>query len=429
MKTMKKSIVLLIAVFLSVLSMASAQTNENQQRQRDIKIAEGIIAEIFGDQSSENLSFPGLRERNVLSEYIPGYGVHFTISPGLSNIVHVRSLRSNEEEIRVELQQNGNSSGSDFDQEEEIKEKIFEYMTKYASLISGLSDNETIRVTYAPNQSRSATWVFFENGDQKRRSQNGVSVWAKVFDLKQYRNGNISEQQLMNRISTHSLDGEETYTDFNIFASVLETALNSADVEHLRVSGKPRMEYLPGLGVRYRVQVSARPSVILNELQFLEGNIEFEMDSLRMNLDESLKMVEESLAPLVIKLDSMQEIDELSKEERERFQQELQEQRQEIQAHQNSLRSVNRPAVYGLRSTSNDSLDLSGEAEAIMDELLNVIENYGSTLTSLNDDEMLMISVSWSGRSDDLPERTEVRIKKSDLLNGEDPDVEEIKRR
>ncbi|MDX1640549.1 MAG: hypothetical protein R3220_02545 [Balneolaceae bacterium] len=424
---MKKSIVLLITVFLSLVSMAMAQTNENQQRQRDIKIAEGIIAEIFGNQGSQNVVFPGLKQQNVRGEYVPGYGVHFTVSAGFSNFVHLRNLTSEDDEVQVEVQSNGLSS-SDSDNEDEIKEKILEYMTKYASLISGLSDDETVRVTYAPNHSGTMTWVFVQDGERSETSQSGISVWAKVSDLKQYSDGNISEQQLRDRINTHTLDGEETYRDFNIFSSVLETALNDADTEHLRVSRKPRMEYLPGLGVRYRVQVSTRPSVILNELQMFDGNFEFKLDSLRFNLDESMKLMEESLAPLIIKLDSITEFDDMSDEDRERFQKEMQEHRREIQSHQNTLRKAS-PSVYGFRSTSNDSLDLNTEVDAIMNELLNVVENYGSTLTSLDDDEMLMISVNWSGRSDDLPERTEVRIKKSDLLRGEDPDIEKIERR
>lgn len=431
MKTMKKSILLLVAVFLSLLSMATAQTNEAQQRQRDIKIAEGILAEIFGTaQSQNNAWWDGSYGSNVRGEYVKGYGIHFTITLTYSGRAFLRNLNSENETVHIEVQSNNDSaSASNLDNTEAVEQKILEYMTKYASLISGLSDDETVRVTYAPNNTNTMTWVFVQDGERSETSQSGVSVWAKVSDLKQYRNGNISEQQLRNRINTHVLNGEETYRDFNIFSSVLETALNDADTEHLRVSGKPQMEYLPGLGVRYRVQVSARPSVILNELQMFDGGFEIHMDSLRMNLDESLKMVEKSLAPLVIKLDSMREIDELSKEERQRFQQELQMQQEEIQAHQNALRKANSPSVYGFRSATEDSLDLSGEADAIMDELLSVIENYGSTLTSLNDDEMLMISVNWSGRSDDLPERTEVRIKKSDLLRGEDPDIEEIERR
>ena len=83
MKTMKKSILLLFAVFISLISVAAAQTNEAQQRDRDIKIAEGILAEIFDTQSSSKNGFlTGFKNRNVRREYIPGYGVHFTVSSG-----------------------------------------------------------------------------------------------------------------------------------------------------------------------------------------------------------------------------------------------------------------------------------------------------------------------------------------------------------
>jgi hypothetical protein len=188
------------------------------------------------------------------------------------------------------------------------------------------------------------------------------------------------------------------------------------------------MEYLPGLGVRYKVQVSARPSVMLEELRFGDVDFEFKLDSLRMNLDQSLRLVEESLNPLILKLDSVIDLD-ISDEELDEIKQNLHEHRQEIRIHHDSLQNTQNNYSYAWRSTSDEDIDLESEVDAIMDELLSVIANYGSTLTSLDDDEMLMISVNWSSRSENLPERTEIRIKKSDLLSGDDPDIEEIERR
>jgi hypothetical protein len=406
--------------------MAAAQTDENQQRQRDIKIAEGILAEIFDSRENQYGVLAGFQDRNVRGEYISGYGVHFTVSSG-SNFVHIRNFSSNEEQIRVEVQ-NGNSSDENSEDMDEIREKMNEYMTKYASLISGLSDDETVRVTYASSRNESFRWVIIADDDRTVETEPGLSVWAKVSDLNAFKNGRISEQELMNRINSHELDGEETYKDFNVFASVLETALNSTGNKNLRVNRKPQMEYLPGLGVRYKVQVSARPSIILEELRFGDLDFQIKMDSLQMNLDKSLRLVEESLNPLIIKLDSMVDLD-LSEEELDRIKQNLHEHRQEIRIHHDSLQNTQNNYSYAWRSTSDEDIDLESEADAIMDELLSVIANYGSTLTSLDDDEMLMISVNWSSRSENLPERTEIRIKKSDLLSGDDPDIEDIERR
>lgn len=426
MKTMKKSITFLIAVFLCLVSIAAAQADENQQRQRDIKIAEGILAEIFDSRENQYGVLAGFQDRNVRGEYISGYGVHFTVTSG-SNFVHIRNFSSNEEQIRVEVQ-NGDSSDENSEDMDEIREKMNEYMTKYASLISGLSEDETVRVTYASSRNESFQWVIIADDDRTVETEPGLSVWAKVSDLNAFKNGRISEQELMNRINSHELDGEETYKDFNVFASVLETALNSTGNKNLRVNRKPQMEYLPGLGVRYKVQVSARPSVILEELRFGDLDFQIKMDSLQMNLDKSLRLVEESLNPLIIKLDSMVDLD-LSDEELDRIKQNLHEHRQEIRIHHDSLQNSQNNYSYAWRSTSDEDIDLESEADAIMDELLSVITNYGSTLTSLDDDEMLMISVNWSSRSENLPERTEIRIKKSDLLSGDDPDIEDIERR
>lgn len=425
MKTMKKSILFLITILLGIISVTSAQTSEDRQRDRDIKIAEGILTEIFGEEGSGDIVFPGLQNRSVRGEYIPGYGVHFTVSPGSSRFV-IHGYRSgDDEDVRVEFSNDDDSSG---DATQAAEEKILEYMIRYASLISGVPDDETVRVTYAPNRSSSVRWVFVGDHNHTQKASPGISVWAQMGDLKAFRDGDISEEQLMNRINTHMLDEEESYKDFNVFASVLETALNSVDTEYLRVNRKPQMEYLPGLGVRYQVQVTTRPSVILNEISIEDGNFEFRMDSLRFNLDESLKLMEESLNPLILKLDSVIDLD-LTEEEREKMRSELREKRREIRIHQDSLRSSMRPPAPPSPSAMKDSVDLQPEADAIIDELLSVIETYGSTLISLGNDEMLMISVNWSGRSDDLPERTEVRIRKSDLMNGDDPEIKEIERR
>lgn len=429
MKTMKKSILFLITILLGIISVTSAQTSEDRQRERDINIAEGILTEIFGEEESGDIVFPGFQNRSVRGEYIPGYGVHFTISPGSGAFV-IHGYRSgDDEDVRVEFSGDDDSSESPGDATQAAEEKILEYMSRYASLISGVPDNETVRVTYAPNRTFSTRWVFVGDDNRTQKASTGISVWAEMADLKAFREGDISEPTLMNRITKHTLDSEENLKDFNVFASVLETALNSVDTEYLRVNRKPQMEYLPGLGVRYRVQVTTRPSVILNEISIQDGNFEFRMDSLRFNLDESLKLMEESLNPLILKLDSVIDLD-LTEEEREEMRSELREKRREIRIHQDSLRSSMRPlAPPSPPHARMDTLDLQPEADAIMNELQSVIETYGSTLSSLADDEMLMISVNWSGRSDDMPERTEVRIRKSDLLDGQDPDIEEIKRR
>jgi len=430
MKTMKKSIVFLIIIILGIASAVDAQTSENSQRERDNNIAGGILTEMFEDEDSGDILLSGFQTISVYGEYIPGYGVHLTISPGSSRFVFHELQTRGDNEGRVEI--SGDSSSESYNGgREDVQERIVEYMSRYAALISGVADNETVRVTYTPNRSSSMNWRFMNENNHTQKSSPGVSVWARMGDLKSFREGDISEQELMSRIETHILNSDENYKDFNVFASVLETALNSVDTEYLRVARKPQMEYLPGLGVRYRVQVSTKPSIILDDIHFLDGDFEFRMDSLRINLDESLRLMEESLHPLMLRLDSMFDLN-LSDEEREQLRRELNEQRSDIRIQRDSLRNSMQPPSPPSSPTPParaNSADLQPEADAIMDELLSVIKTYGSTLASLSDDEMLMISVNWSGRTDELPKRTEVRIKKSDLLNGDEPDIEEIKRR
>ncbi len=76
------------------------------------------------------------------------------------------------------------------------------------------------------------------------------------------------------------------------------------------------------------------------------------------------------------------------------------------------------------RFAEQDTLDLSDDVDRFLDELKNTVANYGPTLQSLDENELLMITINWSGRNPTVPERTYLRIKKTDLLRGAEPIIE-----
>jgi hypothetical protein len=431
MKKLKTASIILLILTGWIYTPAVAQNSDAEQRERDMKIAEEILSEIFRDNEEEFefLSFSG---RNIQSEYIPGFGVHFLLSSRSFTILppppkppHSSSSGSSVTVYNNNQESNEEGQLSAEERLQEIRQRINEYMLNYAPLIRGVPENEWIRVTYSPNR-RSGAGVFV-NGRQSSSDERGISVWASVSDLQQFRERSISESAMLNRMESSPVGKASDYKDLNVFASVLQTSLNSLDTEHLRVSREPIMTYLPGLGARYQVNVSAGTTFILNEIEIFDDNFRFQMDSMRFDLGETLQMLREGLEPLARSMDSLSGV--LSEEEREEIRRDIREQQEELRREQEELEEELKNTVrVEVRKDDGDRPDLNPDADLMMQEIENILETYGSTLTTLAESEMLMITIDWGGRDEDLPERTELRIRKGDLLDGDEPEMIEYRR-
>ncbi|NBB77651.1 MAG: hypothetical protein GVY02_09750 [Bacteroidetes bacterium] len=431
MEKIKKASIILLIFTGWFLTPLFAQNSDAEQRERDMNIAEEILSEIFSD-NEEEFEFLPFSGRNIQSEYIPDFGVHFMLSSRSFAILppppqppHSSSNSSSVTVYNSDQDSDGEGQLSEQERLQEVRERINEYMLNYAPLIRGVPESEWIRVTYSPNR-RSNTRVFV-NGRQRSSDQRGISVWASVSDLQQFRERSITENEMLNRMESSPIGKASDYKDLNVFASVLQTSLNSLDTEHLRVSRDPSMTYLPGLGARYHLNVSAGTTFILNEIEIFDDNFRFRMDSMRIDLDETLQMLREGLEPLARSMDSLSGV--LSEEEKEEIQRDIREQQEELRREQEELEEELKNTVNAeVRKEDGERPDLNPDADLMMEELENILETYGSTLNSLAEEEMLMITIDWGGRDEDLPERTELRIKKGDLLDGNKPQIIDYRR-
>lgn len=421
-----KNGILSVTFILLLTSFAFAQS-DRQQIDRDIRIAERILSELAQADGTRE-TFPGLSDRAANGTYIPGFGVHFIISPGFNTRFRFHRPQNGDQSFRFETDREDGEPGQSA---EAVKISVREYFKTYASTFSSLPENEWVRVSYGLRTDRSSGHVFEFFDEDRKSNQEAFSMWISAGDLDRYKNGSLREDQFMDRLQSADLTDTENRTDLNVFGSVLETALNDADTEYLRVSGTPKPVYLPGMGVQYRMNISVRPQVFINQLRISTEDFEMDLDSLMVGLSEGLEVMSEQLSPLAIKLDSIFS-GNLTREQRDSLRNEAREVRREIRIHADSLRNRVRPHTPRPPNPPGsiaDSVDVAVEYEKMMEQLNNVLSNYGSTLTSLPDNELLMITLNWSGRHRDLPQRTEVRIKKSDLLRGEEPEIEEIMRR
>lgn len=410
MKTILKLI--LITVFLH--AGAFAVFAQGEQLEREIRIAERILEEIFTTQTDAPLLRTGNAGR-VQAEYLPGTGVHFKIGHNRSpRLIHARP---------------GERDGADDNKttpitSDWVEARMLEYFTGYAGQLRGLSAREQVRITYGLHGDNQR-FVFFSPQNSERTAVEipRITMWASAADVKNFADGNLSEAQFSDRISGFDLTNTEEKKDLNIFASVLETALNSTGSEKLRVNRKPAYEYLPGLGVHFHLNAGtgrghefiffqnnantpANFSVELGDIVLRSPKIEFEMDSLRVSMQRLTDSLRVNSEELRIQAEELRRHAEVARETAQEFQ-----------------------SRFEFSFAEKDTVDLSGEVQEFIEQLKGVISDYGSTLQSLGDNELLMITVNWGGRNPTLPERTHIRITKRDLTSGSEPDIQEISRR
>jgi hypothetical protein len=74
-----KFLISICAAVLFSMTINSAVFGQNGDTSRDIRIAERILDEMFADISNTNSGFPFSDEGSVRGEYIPGFGLHFSV--------------------------------------------------------------------------------------------------------------------------------------------------------------------------------------------------------------------------------------------------------------------------------------------------------------------------------------------------------------
>lgn len=405
-----------IAPLIFILILASgtgwAQTANNE---REIRIAEGILAELF-DAKDTGFSFRGGNIRGVSGEYIPEYGVHFKIGTNVHPETVRVILRGH---AQIEQAEDPDTTENAEINKSFVEDRFMEYFKSYASLLRDVPDQEVIRLTFGARSSGRTIVTYPSGADRQRNTIPEMTAWALVSDIKSYSSGNLSEREFEDRIQVRDLSDQESERDQEVFSSILEAALNQAGAEHIRIRRNPQVEYLPGLGLNYQVQVSfgSRPFFGDFDLDIdLEG-VEFMLDSLNIGLTKLAENMGERIMPITVKLDSIFNPSRINGSSDSL-----------IRVYRDSL---DRSAPTSRNVAKEDSLsdeEIQEEINKLHAELIQTVTEYGQTLRSLQNNEILMITLNWSGRHPALPQRSVLRIRKSDLLNGSEPEIFRIER-
>lgn len=377
MKTMKRLIATSLMALL-LTSISFAQNFDTNRMNRDIKIMENILGEMFKTQFTSKEGTIQVRSQgytifgsgssgNVKGTYIPGYGVIFMI-PSISNRYSIVSRSGSDRQVVFQYSSDNNDSDRSIDKES-VTNRISEFLQDYASTIGQLKNDESILVIYgSANSSSDRVSVYNlrgavvdalgENKDDEEQNKPlpVISVSVKKSDLEAYRAGRLNADAFKNRLST-STSEEKERLDLKVLGNIFGTALGDGDGNqyHLINSNSLSYMYLDNFGALYSLD--------------LHRGHGFGTVTLRGGVFGS---------------------------NRDRNEQEIEELKVKLQEREKEL---------------NESLEK--EYDALIAKTKEFIVDYGRTLSSLKDDQYLLVSLNINDSSDIVPKRVDFQVKKS----------------
>lgn len=407
---MKRSFLILPLLILFTFAAGPLFAQSSDRFDRDIRIAESIIEELFGSEDSPR-SLATRSIRRVSGQYIPGYGIHFSI--GANNSPFFFGIAGSGD-IRIDINDQDDSEPETRSRlnREFVEERFMEYLKNYAPLFDDLPDNEVIRLTIGRHTSAPAAFTLRAGAPEARIQNANLTAWAAASDIRAFDDNSISESEFESRVEVVDLADKETERDQIVFASILQTSLEEVS-DTIRVRRSPVPEYLPGLGLSYTINANVRTGWFdFGDIQ-IDG-FRIETDSLSVEISKVLEEIDMSeIEKLAGRIDSITGLSS-SEFDASELRRSAEEARERITERQ--------------REALSDE-DVNQLADRFHEVLIQTVQDYGQTLRSLNNDEMLLITINWAGRHSALPARTELRIKKSDILNDRDPILDIIERR
>ncbi|MBO6712317.1 MAG: hypothetical protein JJ882_12655 [Balneola sp.] len=358
-----------LLILLLTPSLGWAQSFDANRMNRDIKIMENILGEMFktysGNTTSERVfiseSFTG--SRNVRGTYLPGYGIIFNVQTGSSFVISQSSDSEGSSNSFYYSYSTGESSNDDVKVDEEsVKDRIIEFLKDYASTIGQLKPTENVMVIYGSNSRHSFPALVYtsSNGkiDRKEREKLPVisgSVTKK--DLDDYRSGKINESAFAGKVKTASTKDKE-YLDLKVMGNIFETALKEQDDESFRLSGNVNYLMLDNFGAIFNLDASYRTN---NRLFGRVSGI--------------------TVTGAYIRTDSRDAPDAKEAEEKEA----------EFLANVNEAYSQ------------------------LKNNIKEYLVDYGRTVNSVKPDQYILTTVNVRGRYKDIPERIDFQLKKAVL--------------
>lgn len=379
MKSLKTYLLIGLLTIIIAPATAFSQTLDANRMNRDIRIMENILGELFKTQITPSThTLPNqtfvvtgsgvLHADNVRGTYLPGFGVIFNVSNSGTWGSSYRVLSGGGENgYTFYYDTDSNDKKAPVDQES-ITSRIQSFLKDYASTIGQLRDDERVMVIFGNQGNNSrlyARLLTTSSSGQKTTEEKEeipvISVSTKVSDLKEYRTGKINASKFEDRLAIATSKDKE-YLDLTVMGNIFKTALDGQEGEAFRLSGGVNHLMLDNFGALFSLDVrystGSRGRGVWDFNTVLRGRVETAV-------------------------------------------------------------SVNSQAQYTDAKIAEEKEELNKRVNqaysSLLTNLKEYIVDYGRTLSSLNNDQYLLLSITINGRFEDIPERIDLQVKKSVL--------------
>lgn len=376
MNTIKTYLLIGVLSFLLSPTQVFAQNLDANRMNRDIKIMENILGELFKIQPASSTTNEGVvinsyfsPNNTIKGTYLPGFGIIFKVA-GSKPVQIMVNNKNSENSAYIFYYDSKDSSEEDREIDvASVTERVTDFLKNYGSTIGQLKNDEKVMVIYGVNDKStrfpglSLAYAQKTDDDKETKELPVISVSSKVSDLKQYRTGKINAAKFEERLAVATSKDKE-YLDLKVMSNIFETALKEQEGEAFRLSGGINYLMLDNFGALYSFDVRFSNGQ-------RGGNIwsAYDVRTPRMHNQGSNVVVTGSVGQSTT-----------VGKEKEEF---------------------------------NETIE-----EAYSKLVMNIKEyviDYGRTINSVSNDQHILLSVTINGRYETVPERIDIQVKKSVL--------------
>ena len=384
MKT-RTSIITLLLFVISTTSIWAQSNFDANRMNRDIKILENVMQELFRVSHVSNSSgeYVILTDRlygsqGIRGTYLPGYGVIFMVQRQNTGLYTVSTSTRRGDKSRLN-EYSFVYGDDDKDREmnkESITNRIKGFLADYAPTIGQLKDNENIMVIYGTT--RRGLWpevygygdaVAIASGDSSDDKDDKeeipiISVVTSKKDIDDLRSGKLSRSAFENKISVAETTPKD-YLDLKVLGNIFNTALKEQGEKSFRLSGSVGHIYMENFGALFSFDVRFRNS---GDRNLLFGQSVF---SARRNVTRNGQVVVGSAVDI-------QDEDRKAREEE---------------------------YIKNVADAHNK----------LVQNMKEYLVDYGRTLITVKNNQNVLVTINLNERVEGVPERIDFQIKKSTL--------------
>lgn len=375
MNFIQKTITPLLVILLLAPALMAQNSIDMNRMQRDIKIMESILQELFKTQWEEQGSKVNVvasgnffsRGKDIRGTYLPDYGVIFTI-PGENPRFVAYSSKENGGSYSYSFRYSDSEATDSEVNQENVTQRIKEFLKDYGSTIGQLSGDDRIMIIYN-SPDRNPGFGFFVGNDAERVKSDlpTISVVASKNDLQAFRSGNIDEAEINSRITTSTANEDDKgRLDLKVMGNIFETALKEQEEKAFRIRGSVNHLYLNNFGALFFFDVRYASSSGTFAISIPEiSGLDFSDDEKRARIE-----VENVL---------QERLNESTKKQKETAE------------------------------------EIKQSFEKFITNLKEYLVDYGRTLSSVSSGQNILLSATVVSHFDEIPERVDLQVEKSVL--------------